>query len=260
MNILVYVFIFITFLTVSGYHYVENFMGEKSLHEMYKESLGHLREKRNNNIQADWNRLKKKQHSSNNNSRLSLALIKERKEDFLSVVVNLLRRLYGEQQFFIEMAAKRPGFEEQLLECLSEHYRDKQYAPITRTEHLAKIQFNDESLQYVLYKILKGSYTYPSLAEYITIKNRNVSICSAKPELLEVLLGPNVTYEIIALREQFQQQKKQIKNEDKVKLLTSQFVEDVNKLLQQVCIWGTSTVAKPFFDVTAVEVEEEEEV
>jgi hypothetical protein len=121
------------------------------------------------------------------------------------VMKRLLSELYGQHLFYRKALEKYPDLEDQILKTVIALSADrtvgkkneKKEKKINSAKKLAELQFPDEELHEVFYKMLKGNQLetrasrfkdareYPSLLGYITIgKESKVSIYLAKRELL----------------------------------------------------------------------------
>ena len=224
MNALLYSLVFIILLSAISYKHLQNLSETTSMHSMYKTSIHKMRKDRNNNAKISWNQ--KNDQKNKRNGRLSLKKVQQNKEILMPVLINLVRNLYQDQDFFIEASNEEPGFEKPLFEYIVEHFQDEKN--IKQTEHLTKIKIENPVWQRALYKMLKGKKNNP-LSKYITVKNKTANVYNVQPELLEAFLGKIIAKNIIDLREK-------INN------------EYINKLLKEANICGSNTKAKTFLD------------
>jgi len=146
-----------------------------------------------------------------NNSRINLHFVltesgpkKPKGFSLYELTATLIRRLYGETSFFLEV----PNAEYLILDGLKE--RQEETAKFLFPDELASISFDDPQLQAIFYKMLKGTMETPSLLRYITFdrktnrgENRKINLMFADPLLLEVVFenGP-ATEQVLALRTQ----------------------------------------------------------
>lgn len=96
------------------------------------------------------------------------------------VTACLMRSLYGKETFF-----QTPDVEYHLLDKLIEK---KEAAPFTSPDQLCELDLEDENLQKVLYHMLKGTQSAPSLLNYITFDPIN-STCQARK--INLLFAPS---------------------------------------------------------------------
>jgi hypothetical protein len=137
---------------------------------------------------------------------------------------NLIRELYANTNFFQEAKKKRPHLEEELIESLQNGAKSLSENNLLKTEKdLANIRLKDESLQEVLYKILKGheakegtgtldELSYPSLLDFLTFDSRHTLIgiwLTKKPLLLALFQNAKVVDDLCQERERVYQSLRQ---------------------------------------------------
>ena len=124
-------------------------------------------------------------------------------KDFYEITASLIKRCYENCTFYKKDLEYQ--FLDQLIEiCKSKIQKDQ-------TIYLQKIQFNDPTLQFCWYKVLKGSKIYnfahhegfPSLLDLIEAKKTtkiSISLPSATVELLSILFTKEIADEIIKMQ------------------------------------------------------------
>jgi hypothetical protein len=188
MNTLLYTLVFIILLTTLSFRHLQNFIEIKSMHLMYTKTFCEERNRKNQNCYKEWQKRQSEKKYPNKrltNGRLGLETVSKNKDVFLPVLISLVRKLYQDQEFFIELSQEYPGFERPLLEYIVDHYKDEKN--IQLTEHLTKIAMQDPLWKKALYKMITNREK--PLSRYITVKNKTVNVYNAKAELLEALLG-----------------------------------------------------------------------
>ena len=73
------------------------------------------------------------------------------------MTVSLIKILYGNAAFFKEAQKKHPHLIDNLLDAIQEASDKMPDNSIKRIQDIARIQLEDEDLQYVFYRMLKGS-------------------------------------------------------------------------------------------------------
>lgn len=181
-----------------------------------------------------------------NNSRLNLYLLMSddhpKAHPLYETTAALLRSLYGGHTFFQEV----PRAEYALLNTLIDHQEEAK--SFFFADELGSLRFKEPKVQHLFYRMLKGSFDYPSLLHFITYdKNCNtnqkkVNFMFAPEEVLTALISDPICAEkLLAFRQALWQQideqeanraqlsKEQVKNRTHFKnLLTDYFKEVAN--------------------------------
>lgn len=141
-----------------------------------------------------------------NNSRLNFFLLLHANDDKEAplkrdeIAAALMRRLYGEMDFFKEI----PGLENKILEAM--HSQMKNTETFTAPDQLTSLEFEDKKVQEAFYQMVSKD---PSLLYYITFdkethhpKNK-INLMFVPPELLEAIFArePHIIGQLLAARQ-----------------------------------------------------------
>jgi hypothetical protein len=144
-------------------------------------------------------------------------------KELKELLVKLMNNIYGPYPTFKELLKKRPDLFEQLLDKISEiSSREIYKGMLKQKEKIASIDLEDSELQEVLYKMLNGAppimseeeakfishIGYPSLANFIAINKKKLSVYLASKEILMALYDDEkFVNEIIETREDLYRKK-----------------------------------------------------
>ncbi len=129
----------------------------------------------------------------------------------------LIKQLYGHTQFYQKLESKRPACWDEMLDCImrASDKRAKTY-PVNRIEKMATLHLEDDELQFVFYRMLKGTIqwnerfnagltthsnadrAYPSLLLYLNFNgaeegDMRIRVDQAPIELLRAIFEDEAT-------------------------------------------------------------------
>ncbi len=137
------------------------------------------------------------------------------------IVIEFLKILYGEANFFKELEEKRANFLEEMLDAIEQAAQEAPEKLINRIEDIARLKLEDSELQEAFYKMLKGTLprerlkelqtqslksqikgkAYPPLLTYIHYNDKQIiDIQYAPKELLKAIFIKDDIVEAIVVR------------------------------------------------------------
>ncbi|MEC7839799.1 MAG: hypothetical protein VX777_07150 [Chlamydiota bacterium] len=133
---------------------------------------------------------------------------------------DLMKNLYSNTEFYKTIIEERSDFIDEIINALP-YAKDNlpNNLNVNKAKDLANLQLNDEGLNEVFYKMLKGAeypyetkegmqlQGYPSLIKYITTQQgKKIRVFLASEVLLRVIFDESTTDEIMRTREYFYSQ------------------------------------------------------
>ncbi|MBA3958520.1 MAG: hypothetical protein H0X51_09055 [Parachlamydiaceae bacterium] len=185
MNILLYVIVILMLLTTMSYARWESFLAVMGLQRGFVHYMGSTEQAAINSNAATWYHTivvrdkaatqPKKGEASKPGGRLSFHLfLKESDREKYhaeyqktrALAKQLMTSLYGEKRFFVEMAAKRPNFLDDILNEI-EHASSnlESNKSIKETAGLLNLEFVDPDLHHTFYLMMRGIPTEKKVEE-----------------------------------------------------------------------------------------------
>lgn len=92
----------------------------------------------------------------------------EKYRQYRQLTVDLIRILYGHAAFFKQMEQQRPQLIDELLDAIQEASDKMPDGSLKRIQDISKINLEDEDLQFVYYRMLKGTIDKDDFKELVT--------------------------------------------------------------------------------------------
>lgn len=224
MQILIYVLTMLMLFSIMAYVRIDSYRNFTAIRYQFEEYMTKQEREFFSQRATDWYKNtavltakekedKEKQQQTQASSRLSLYPLvnkKAREEDAEQanqakiVLKKLLELLYGKQEFYKKLEAKRPGFVDELIQRVSDA-SDKLSSnqEITAPADLGNLNLEDDMLNEAFHKMLKGAkkdkndkdpdHGYPSLLSFVNVSKKSKLRVFLAPRLVLLAISGNPT-------------------------------------------------------------------
>lgn len=179
----------------------------------------------NKHLQTKKSEKKEEKNKKNNSSKkIPIGVLLEKSQQSIgtgryestrALLKALIYNVYGKEKVLSEALKNRPDAIDEIINRLPEAVQKLPgNQKITGAKGLANLDLEDDTLNSLLYKLLKGTHFlyerkgevvsegYPPLTDFINSdKGKKIRVYLARKEIIDALFNPNISDEIVATRE-----------------------------------------------------------